>query len=144
MHDLLLRDTDQMSMAHALEVRVPLLDHRVVEYVMGLPDAAKLPNGTPKSLLVESLGGLLPEEVYRRPKRGFVLPFPEWMRGAMRDFCEERLGPERTRARGLFRPDRVSRLWRAFLDGSAETSWSRLWSLVVLEEWLDRNGVSAA
>jgi asparagine synthetase B (glutamine-hydrolysing) len=58
MHDVLLRDTDQMSMAHALEVRVPLLDHTLVEYLMGVPDAYKRSNGTPKRLLVESLDGL--------------------------------------------------------------------------------------
>src|SRR5204863_5580099 len=68
MHDVLLRDTDQMSMAHALEVRVPLLDHKLVEYLMGLPDESKVSNGTPKRLLVESLDGLLPDPIVHRPK----------------------------------------------------------------------------
>jgi asparagine synthase (glutamine-hydrolysing) len=141
MHDLLLRDTDQMSMAHALEVRVPLLDHALVEYVMGLPDRHKRPNGTPKSLLVESLGGLLPAEVVNRPKRGFTLPFEPWMRGALRRFCEERLNTERVAARGIFEPAEVGRLWRTFLAGSREVTWSRLWLLVALEEWLETNDV---
>lgn len=142
MHDVLLRDTDQMSMAHALEVRVPLLDHRLVEYVMGLPDIHKRSSGTPKRLLVESLGGLLPEEVVRRPKQGFTLPFEPWMRGAIRGFCEERLSGERIGARGIMRPEQVGKLWREFVNGSASVSWSRLWILVVLEEWLERNDVS--
>lgn len=142
MHDVLLRDTDQMSMAHALEVRVPLLDHNLVEYVMGLPDAHKRPDGTPKRLLVESLGGLLPEEVVRRPKQGFTLPFEPWMRGSMRGFCEERLSGERIGARGIMRPEQVRTLWRDFVDGRPSVSWSRLWILVVLEEWLEQNGVS--
>lgn len=142
MHDLLLRDTDQMSMAHSLEVRVPLLDHLLVEYVMGLADDKKTPNGTPKSLLVESLGGLLPAEVVNRPKRGFTLPFEPWMHGALRGFCEERLDPDRVAGRGIFAPKEVTRLWRAFLAG--EVSWSRLWLLVALEEWLEANGVRAA
>jgi asparagine synthase (glutamine-hydrolysing) len=140
MHDVLLRDTDQMSMAHGLEVRVPLLDHRLVEYLMGLPDAHKRPNGIPKRLLIESLGGLLPDEVVRRPKQGFVLPLAPWMRGALRGFCQERLQPGRTEARGLFRPDAVQRLWRAFLNGR-DRLWSRIWTLVVLEEWLDQSGM---
>jgi asparagine synthase (glutamine-hydrolysing) len=142
MHDVLLRDTDQMSMAHALEVRVPLLDHTLVEYLMGLPDSYKRSNGTPKRLLVESLDGLLPDEIIHRPKQGFTLPFELWMRGALRRFCEERISRERLGARGIFRPDQVQALWRAFLAGRQEVSWSRLWVLVVLEEWLARNNVS--
>ncbi len=141
MHDVLLRDTDQMSMAHALEVRVPLLDHKLVEYLMGLPDERKISNGTPKRLLVESLGRLLPDEIVHRPKRGFTLPFEPWMRGGMRAFCEERLSPERVGSRGFFRPERVRELWQSFMAGQANVSWSRLWILVVLEEWLEETGV---
>jgi asparagine synthase (glutamine-hydrolysing) len=141
MHDVLLRDTDQMSMAHALEVRVPLLDHKLVEYVMGAPDSYKRPNGVPKSLLVSSLGDLLPHDIVHRPKRGFTLPFAEWMRGALRDFCEARLHPRRIASRGIFDADEVNRLWQAFLNGSPEVSWSRLWVLVALEDWLGRNHV---
>jgi asparagine synthase (glutamine-hydrolysing) len=142
MHDVLLRDTDQMSMAHALEVRVPLLDHRLVEYVMGLPDSLKRPDATPKRLLVDSLGGLLPADIVRRPKQGFTLPLDPWMRGALRRFCEDRLGTDRVASRGLFHPHEVQALWRAFMDRRPAVSWSRLWILVVLEEWLERNGVT--
>jgi asparagine synthase (glutamine-hydrolysing) len=141
MHDVLLRDTDQMSMAHALEVRVPLLDHKLVEYLMGLPDECKVSNGTPKRLLVESLGQLLPQEIVQRPKRGFTLPFEPWMRGGLRAFCEERLSPERIGSRAFFRPERVRELWQSFLAGRSNVSWSRLWILVVLEDWLERNGI---
>src|SRR5947207_15202133 len=84
-------------------VRVPLLDHKLVEYLMGLPDEHKVSNGTPKRLLVESLDGLLPDPTVHRPKRGFTLPFEPWMRGELRGFCEERLNPERVAARGIFR-----------------------------------------
>jgi len=141
MHDVLLRDTDQMSMAHALEVRVPLLDHKLVEYMMGVPDAYKRPNGTPKSLLVGSLGDLLPRDVVYRPKQGFTLPFAAWMRGELRPFCEERLHPQRIGSRGVFDPAEVKKIWKAFLSLSQEVSWSRLWVLVALEEWLDRNQI---
>jgi len=142
MHDVLLRDTDQMSMAHSLEVRVPLLDHKLVEYLMGLPDGYKRPNGVPKRLLVNSLNGLLPDKIVRRPKQGFTLPFELWMRGVLRRFCEERLNPDRVSDRGILRADQVQKLWRDFLDGRRNVSWSRLWVLVVLEEWLERNNVS--
>ncbi|HYY90158.1 MAG TPA: asparagine synthase (glutamine-hydrolyzing) [Chloroflexota bacterium] len=140
MHDLLLRDTDQMSMAHSLEVRVPLLDHCLVEYVMRLPDARKQPAGLPKRLLVESLDGLLPESVVRRPKQGFALPFDPWLRGPLRQFCAERLGPEGLGGRGIFRPEALWAFWTAFLARRPDTTWSRVWVLVALEAWLDRNG----
>jgi len=144
MHDVLLRDTDQMSMAHALEVRVPLLDHKLVEYVMGTPDNYKRPNGVPKSLLVRSLGDLLPRDIVRRPKRGFTLPFADWMRADLRNFCEERLDPRRIGSRGVFDVCEVENLWRSFVNGSREVSWSRLWILVALEEWLEQNHVDCS
>jgi asparagine synthase (glutamine-hydrolysing) len=140
MHDVLLHDTDQMSMAHALEVRVPLLDHVLVEYVMGLPDEHKWPRGTPKRLLVESLAGLLPDDVVHRPKQGFSLPFDMWMRDQLRGFCEERLGPNGLSGRDIFEPRAVRELWQAFLSRRPDATWSRLWVLVVLEDWLQRNG----
>jgi asparagine synthase (glutamine-hydrolysing) len=141
MHDVLLRDTDQLAMAHALEVRVPLLDHVLAEYVVSLPDACKRSNGNPKPLLVDSLGGALPRAVTQRPKQGFTLPFATWMRGELRTFCETRLSPDRLGGRGIFRPEALTTMWEAFVDGRPQTSWSRVWTLVVLEEWLERNGL---
>jgi asparagine synthase (glutamine-hydrolysing) len=143
MHDVLLRDTDQMSMAHGLEVRVPILDHVLAEYVMGLPDELRTPGPTPKRLLVESLGSDLPDECVRRPKQGFVLPFDAWMRADLREFCEERLGPRGLSGRGLFRAEAVSSLWRSFLERDGRTTWSRSWALVALDAWIEANGVSA-
>ena len=135
---VLLRDTDQMSMAHALEVRVPFLDHHLVEFVLGVGDRAKYPH-TPKKLLTDAVGDLLPNEVVHRPKMGFVLPWEEWMRGSLRGFCEERL--QALGARPVFRAGAVSRLWGRFLARDPRVNWSRLWSLVVLEDWLERNGL---
>jgi asparagine synthase (glutamine-hydrolysing) len=143
MHDVLLRDTDQMSMRHGLEVRVPLLDHRLVEYVMGLSDAVKRPGDRPKRLLVESLGTPLPEACVNRPKRGFVLPFDLWMRAEMRTFCEHHLGPEGLASRAVCRPDALARMWRSFVANGGRTTWSRPWTLVALNAWLERNGVTA-
>jgi asparagine synthase (glutamine-hydrolysing) len=142
MHDVLLRDTDQMSMAHALEVRVPLLDHELIELVMALPDGPKQSRTTPKPLLVESMRGLLPMSIVHRPKQGFTLPFDPWMRGPLKALCEERLGERGLAGRGLMKPDALAGLWRSFIAGGRDVSWSRVWALVVLDAWLDQHGLA--
>ncbi len=136
--DVLLKDTDQMSMAHALEVRVPFFDHTLVEYVLGICDAVKHPEW-PKRLLVEALGDLLPREIVFRPKQGFDLPWKVWMKGPLRTFCDERL--KRLEERGLFDFDVPARMWRRFLACQNDNLWSRIWVLVVLEDWLERQGI---
>jgi asparagine synthase (glutamine-hydrolysing) len=139
MHDLLLRDTDQMTMAHGLEARVPLLDHLLAEHIFGLPDEYRTPGKVPKALLVESGGAELPGEVVFRPKQGFTLPLSSWMRRELMQFCEERLAFDRVHQRGLLNPFRVQKLWTAFKGGDKRVSWTRIWACVVLEDWLDRN-----
>jgi asparagine synthase (glutamine-hydrolysing) len=141
MHDVLLRDTDQMSMHSALEVRVPLLDHRVAEFVMGLPDAAKRGGAVPKRALVESVPPLPPMVLGR--KRGFVLPFADWMRRDLRGFCDVHLGERGAAGRGLLHGPAVRRLWRDFLAGDPRTTWSRPWTLVALDAWIADNGIEA-
>ncbi|MHB1241697.1 MAG: asparagine synthetase B family protein [Gammaproteobacteria bacterium] len=138
MQNVLLRDTDQMSMAHALEVRVPFLDHELVELVLSIPDEIKFPR-TPKGLLVESLGELLPGEIVNRPKMGFTLPYEQWMRRELREFCEARLN--RLAERPAFCRGMIGRYWTDLMAGKPTVSWSRLWMLVALEHWLERNAV---
>lgn len=140
LQNVLLRDTDQMSMAHALEVRVPFLDHELVEFVLGVRDVYKYPH-SPKRLLVGALGDLLPAEVVDRPKMGFTLPWALWMKGGLKDFCGTRIMA--LDARPFFRPGKVEALWQRFLAGDPRTNWSRLWDLVVLEDWLERHGVGS-
>jgi len=139
MQHVLLRDTDQMSMAHALEVRVPFLDHELVELVTGLPDAVKFPH-TPKQLLVETLGDLLPPEIVNRPKMGFTLPFARWMRNELHQFCESRI--HSLAERECFNGATVLRYWKDFMNDNPSISWSRIWTLLVLEHWLDQNNVA--
>ncbi len=134
----LLRDADQFSMAHALEVRVPFLDHRLVAAALAAPDGAKHPS-TPKRLLVESLGGLLPKEVVTRPKMGFVMPWETWMRGELRGVCER--GLQSLKDRPWVQSDAIHTMEHAFLAGDTEWSWSRVWSLVVLGDYLERHGL---
>ncbi len=136
--NVLLRDTDQMSMAHALEVRVPFLDHELVEFVIGVSDRLKFPH-TPKQLLVNSLGDLLPPEIVHRRKMGFVLPWEKWMHNELREFCGERL--KQLGKRQMFKPGSIEALWNSFLNGDRRTGWFRLWSLVVLEDWLQRHAI---
>ncbi|MBL4705514.1 MAG: asparagine synthase (glutamine-hydrolyzing) [Flavobacteriales bacterium] len=138
MQNVLLRDTDQMSMNSALEVRVPFLDHELVEFAIGIPDDLKFPN-YPKQLLVESLGDLLPDEIVHRPKMGFVLPWEQWMKGELKTFCEERL---MSLAKKPFMSQMaLEDLWNRFLKGDKEITWSRLWYLVVLENWMVENDI---
>jgi asparagine synthase (glutamine-hydrolysing) len=138
MVNTLLRDTDQMSMAVALEVRVPFLDHTLVEYVLGLSDNSKFPV-TPKKLLVDSVGDLLPPELINRPKMGFTLPWKHWLKNELRLFCTEKL--ESLGCRNMFSKEELLRLWKAFLSDDPRVSWSRIWYLVVLESWLKENEV---
>jgi len=134
--NVLLKDTDQFAMASALEVREPFFDYLLVEYVLQIPDAIKLPR-YPKSLLVESIAPLLPDEIVHRKKKGFVLPWEHWMRNELREFCEERLGD--LGERGILNPDSLRDKWRQFLAGSNGILWSELWHLVVLSDWLQKN-----
>ncbi|WP_114781605.1 asparagine synthase (glutamine-hydrolyzing) [Botryobacter ruber] len=138
MQNTLLRDTDQMSMAHALEVRVPFLDHDLVEYVFGVPDQYKYPS-TPKKLLVDAVSDLLPSEIVNRPKMGFTLPWKEWLRTDLRGFCEQKIN--NLARRGILSAVEVHKLWQSFLQLDPSVTWSRVWYLIVLENWLEENGI---
>lgn len=130
----LLRDTDTMSMAHSLEVRVPLIDHKLVEHMLALPGSLKVRPREPKKMLVDAAGDL-PPEIVNRPKRGFELPFKHWLLSDLREQVESAFT-----APGLdelFRPAGVETLWQDFLQ--TRVTWSRVWSVFVLGEWLRRN-----
>jgi asparagine synthase (glutamine-hydrolysing) len=136
MRNTLLRDSDFMSMAHGLELRVPFLDRTLVEACFRIPGTKKLQGKLPKSLLLASLGVELPGEIVERHKRGFVLPFERWLRGEMRPVVESALLRGDLDRTGL-NPDAVREVWNRFLAG--QTSWSRPWSLFVLERWCEKN-----
>jgi asparagine synthase (glutamine-hydrolysing) len=134
MRHMLLRDADQMSMAVSLELRVPFLDHELVEYVLGLPAAEKKRYPGPKGLLVEACRDLLPPSVYQRPKSGFVLPMRAWMLGPLASFVDE--GVRQIIARELLPEDFVNDISRAFRK--ERLHWTRLWSVVVLGHFAKR------
>jgi asparagine synthase (glutamine-hydrolysing) len=133
----LLRDTDSVSMSQSLEVRVPLLDTPVVEFAESLPDAARRRPGVQKALLVEALGDLLPQEILAQRKRTFTLPWEEWLRGPLRARLEASFADPAPALAPLLRPGGVRSVWSDFLAGN--TSWSRPWSLYVLNEWCRRH-----
>jgi asparagine synthase (glutamine-hydrolysing) len=137
MASTLLRDTDSVSMAQSLEVRVPLLDTPIVEFVETLPDAARQRPEVQKALLVEAIGDLLPQEILKQCKRTFTLPWEEWLRGPLRARLEESFGNPADALAPYLRPGGVRGVWTDFLSG--KTSWSRPWSLYVLNEWCRRH-----
>lgn len=139
MTNTLLRDTDSMSMAHSLEVRVPFVDTKVVDYVFSLPGEWKMPSRVgPKPLLAAAMADLLPREFLNRPKMGFTLPFEKWLQGKLQGEVGAVLG--RT-APGM-NADAVQDVWRRFLEKPHAVGWSRPWSLYVLSRWCEINGVS--
>jgi asparagine synthase (glutamine-hydrolysing) len=129
LHNQLLRDTDVMSMAHSLEVRVPFLDHPLVEFAAGLPGRLRANGHPPKWLLLKALGGRLPAGT-GQTKRGFTFPLGPWLRGPLRPRADEALAGSGR----LFRPAAVARLRAQVEAGRAH--WSREWALVILALWL--------
>ena len=138
MTNVLLRDADQMSMAHALEIRVPFLDHQLVQYMMNVPDEFKLTNN-PKELLVKSLGNLLPDEKLQQAKQGFVFPWKEWLKSDLRDFCQLRI--DSLKHRDFIKPNGLDDMWQRFLKGDKNVNWSQIWVFVVLENYLQENNI---
>lgn len=142
MTSTLLRDTDSVSMARSLEVRVPLLDTPLVEFVNALPDAARRRDGVQKALLVEALGSLLPAEIAAQKKRTFTLPWEEWLRGPLKARVEESFAHISPQLTPLLKADGVRGVWQMFLAG--KTSWSRPWAIFALNEWARRGGAAPA
>ena len=143
MANTLLRDTDVMSMAHSLEVRVPFVDVRVVDYVLGLPGEWKVSqDGVPKSLLADAVADLLPRDFLARRKMGFTLPFEKWMQGQMRAEIASVFDDDRGLEEAGLLPGGVRAVWRRFLNAPRAVGWSRPWSLFVLANWCRINRVS--
>ena len=133
--DDLLTMADRMTMARSLELRAPFCDHRLIELSLTMPPATKLAGGTLKALLKAAFADVLPAEVVRRRKQGFMIPLGSWLRTELRHLLDDALAPERVRARGLWRPEVVSRLVDEHVAG-VRTHSDRLWTLLVLELWM--------
>ena len=125
---------DKMSMAHGLEVRAPFTDHRLVEYVVGLPGSEKLHRGRSKAILRRALESRLPERSLTKRKVGFNPPIGLWLRGELSKLVDSHLSRDVVESRGLFRPEAVESLVGELRGGRRDVSL-HVWSLIVLEQW---------
>jgi asparagine synthase (glutamine-hydrolysing) len=145
MANTLLRDTDAMSMAHSLEVRVPFVDVKVIDYVLSLPGEWKLNRrhaAAPKPLLADAVADLLPPDFLARKKMGFTLPFERWLKGRLRpEISAAFQDTQQLQASGLV-ANQARDLWQRFLRAPRAVGWSRPWSLFVLASWCRLNRVT--
>jgi asparagine synthase (glutamine-hydrolysing) len=142
MLNTLLRDADVMSMAHGLELRVPLIDPRLTEKAFATLGQFKMRRGTPKPLLVNAVPEL-PDAIVHRRKQGFTFPFERWLKKQMATEVQASLGGiANGPLAGAVCADAAMKVWRDFESG--HTSWSRPWSLHVLQRWCERNQITAA
>lgn len=137
--DSILTQTDRMSMAVSQEVRVPLLDHEMVEFAAGVPDRYKCRGRRTKILVREATRRMLPDAVVNKPKTGFTTPVPVWLRGPLRDYVRDVLAPAAVGATGILRPAEVTRLVEEHESGRADHA-RRIWSLVSFMLWHARQG----
>ncbi|MDT8368407.1 MAG: asparagine synthase (glutamine-hydrolyzing) [Longimicrobiales bacterium] len=135
--DDLLAKVDRASMAVGLELRVPILDHRVVEFSWSLPPSLKIREGRGKWILNQVLRRHLPRELVDGPKIGFSVPLDRWLRGPLRSWSEEMLDPETLARDGLLEPGAVQAAWRAFIGGRSENA-PGIWALLSFQSWRRR------
>jgi asparagine synthase (glutamine-hydrolysing) len=144
MVDVLLRDSDAMSMRHSLELRVPFVDRPLFEWQWRQPTRFKAAGGRPKAALARALADVLPQPTRDRPKRGFTLPLGRWMRHELRPFLEDTFAPASVAASGLFSVAAVRNRWTAFLAEEDGRAWSRVWSLAILIAFVNRRPAAPA
>ncbi len=140
--DDILAKVDRAAMSVSLETRVPLLDHRVVEYAWRLPIDYKIRGGQTKWALREVLYRHVPRALIERPKMGFGVPIGEWLRGPMRDWAEALLDRDRLEREGYLRPEPIRRMWQAHLEGNVNEQY-KLWIVLMFQAWLENSGAGS-
>ncbi len=136
--DDLLVKTDRASMHYSLELRAPLLDHRLIEFSLSLPYEAKYNNGTAKYLLKKILSHHIPSEWVYRKKQGFAVPLSQWLRNELKPMVLDLLSEEKIRKSGIFKPDEIQKIIHHFYNGSHDYYYVRIWQLLVLQMFLEK------
>jgi len=136
--DDILTKVDRASMAVGLEARVPLLDHRVVEFAWKLPLHFKIRNGRSKWILRQVLYKYVPPELVERPKKGFSVPIDQWLRGPLREWAEDLLSVRSLEQHGLLSADPIRLKWREHLSGVRNWQYL-LWDILAFQDWFRHN-----
>ncbi len=135
----MLHKVDKMSMANSLEVRVPFLDHEVVDFAMSLPEHFKIIKGMKKRILQDAFKNDLPESLYNRPKHGFEVPLLKWLREDLNDRIEnEWLADDFVKQQSIFDPTEINRLKAKLKSNNPEDSHATVWALIVFQNWYSR------
>jgi len=134
--DDILTKTDRASMASSLELRVPLLDHRIAEFAASLPTSMKVKDGIGKQVLREVLYRYVPRQIVDRPKMGFGVPICEWLGSDLKEWCCDMLNRDRIAAQGILDAKKVESLLMRFMNG--ETMWChQLWDILMFQAWFE-------
>jgi asparagine synthase (glutamine-hydrolysing) len=135
--DDILTKVDRTSMATSLEARVPLLDHRVVEFAWTLSPEQKIRNGVGKHMLRQVLYRYVPKNLIERPKVGFSMPVAEWLRGPLRDWAEDLLDANTLRADGILDVEQIRKAWDEHQSGRRNWQY-HLWAAIMFQAWKAR------
>lgn len=134
--DDILTKVDRAAMSASLESRIPMLDHRLAEFVWSLPVQYRANAAHPKQVLFDIACRFLPRELIDRPKMGFGIPLGAWLKGPLRPWADSLLEPHRLRSQGLLEPDQIATLWQAFLDGNDMLA-GHVWGVLVFQSWYE-------